>query len=242
MKNRRRPVARYLDHAELQRLGRVLDRHRQEYPWQVAAIRLLSLTGARLSEILNLTWREIGEWSENGASVRIEDSKTGPRTIWFGPEAANRLAELPRDKGAVRVFPETLTTDRLYSFWVRIREEADLPGLRIHDCRHTWASQGVMNGIGLTTVGRLLGHRQRETTAIYAHLDDRALREAAAQAATVIAAAMEYTATQPALPQETDHTGTALVAPAPNRSADARRPDFNPRNGLSCNGNEDTGG
>ena len=58
--------------------------------------------------------------------------------------------------------------NRLYTFWVGIREEAGLPGLRIHDCRHTRASQGVMNGVGLTTVGRLLGHRQRETTAIYA--------------------------------------------------------------------------
>ena len=224
VKNPRRPVARYLDHAELQRLGRVLDRHRQEYPWQVAAIRLLTLTGARLSEVLNLKWHEIGELNGNGASVRIEDSKTGPRTIWFGPEGANLLAKLPRDRGAVRVFPANLTSDRLYSFWVRIREEAGLPGLRIHDCRHTWASQGVMNGVGLTTVGRLLGHRQRETTAIYAHLNDRALHEAAAQAATIIAAAIGYRATPPALPQETAHTGNAIDAPALDQSGNVRRP------------------
>lgn len=206
VKNPRRPVARYLDHAELKRLGRVLDRHGQEHPWRVAAIRLLTLTGARLSEVLNLKWHEIGELRGTGASVRIEDSKTGPRTIWFGPDAATLLTELPRDKGAVRVFPENLTSGRLYSFWVRIRQEAGLSGLRMHDCRHTWASHGVMNGVGLTTVGRLLGHRQRETTAIYAHLDDRAMHEAAAQAATVIAAAMGYKATPPALPQETAHT------------------------------------
>ena len=33
-----------------------------------------------------------------------------------------------------------------------------------------------MNGVGLTTVGRLLGHRERRTTAIYGHLDDAAFR------------------------------------------------------------------
>ena len=66
--------------------------------------------------------------------------------------------------------------------WCTVREEAGLPGLRIHDARHTWASQGVMNGVGLTTVGRLLGHRKRRTTALYAHLDDAALSDAAAQA------------------------------------------------------------
>ena len=52
-----------------------------------------------------------------------------------------------------------------------------------------------MNGVGLTTVGQLLGHRQRETTAIYAHLDDRALQDAAAQTAMVIAHALGYEAT-----------------------------------------------
>lgn len=44
-----------------------------------------------------------------------------------------------------------LTADRLYAFRAGIREEAGLPKLRIHDCRHPWASQGVMNGGRLTT-------------------------------------------------------------------------------------------
>ena len=162
VRNPRRPVARYLDHAELERLGAVLDRRREEHPWPVAAIRLLTLTGARLPEILNLKWYKIGEFGEatSAASARIEDSKIGPRTIWLGPEAVSFLDALPRSEGRDRVFPEDLTSTRLYTVWVRVRDEAGLPGLRIHDCRHTWASQGVMNGVGLTTVGRLLGHRQ----------------------------------------------------------------------------------
>ena len=194
VKNPRRPVARFLSREELQRLGAVLDAHQAKHPWPVAAIRLLTLTGARLSEILNLKWEEIGEPGEDGASARLEDSKTGPRTVWLGPEAARVLAELPKAGEATRVFPGNLTSSRLYTFWVGIREKAELSGLRIHDCRHTWASQGVMNGVGLTTVGRLLGHRQRETTAIYAHLDDAALQDAAAQAAAVIARTMRFNA------------------------------------------------
>ncbi len=203
VKNKKKPVARYLSREELNRLGAVLDRHEENHPWPVAAIRLLTLTGARLSEILNLRWGEIGELSVNGATARLTDSKTGPRTVWLGPDAARLLARLPRDERAARIFPESLTSGRLYRFWCGVREQAGLSGLRIHDCRHTWASQGIMNGVGLPTVGKMLGHRRRRTTAIYAHLDDAALRDAAAQASLVVAGAMGYKArrsppTQPA--------------------------------------------
>ena len=194
VRNPRKAVARYLDEDELARLGAVLDGHANEHPWPVAALRLLTLTGARLSEVLNLRWDEIGALSAVGGSARIEDSKTGPRTIWLGPEAAKPVASLPRADGAARVFPDDLTTDRLYVFWCGIREEAGLPGLRIHDCRHTYASQGIMNGVGLPTVGRLLGHRRLATTAIYAHLDDATLHTAAEWAAGRIAKAMEFKA------------------------------------------------
>ena len=87
-----------------------------------------------------------------------------------------------------------------------IREEAGLPGLRIHDARHTWASQGIVNGVGLSTVGPLLGHRKRRTTAIYAHLDDAALQDAAARAAAVIAGAMGYKAESPPLSEQAEAT------------------------------------
>ena len=226
-KNRRKPVARFLNPEELERLGAALDRHRDEHPWPVAAIRLLTLTGARLSEVLNFNWGEIGDLAQDGASARLEDSKTGPRTVWLGPEAVRLLAGLPRREDGGRVFPDDLTSDRLYTFWCGIREEAGLPGLRIHDARHTWASQGVMNGVGLTTVGRLLGHRKRRTTAIYAHLDDAALHDAAAQAAGVIAQAMGYKAEPPPVQDETDgDRDSSVLASSGAGEAPALPPDL----------------
>ena len=83
------------------------------------------------------------------------------------------------------------------TFWVGVREEAGLRGVRIHGACHTYASRGVMNGVGLTAVGKLLGHRKRATTAIYANLDDAALRGAAARAAAVIARTIGYQAVPP---------------------------------------------
>ena len=127
--------------------------------------------------------------------------------------ARRPVAALPRRDEAARVFPEDLTPARLYTFWVGVREEAGLPGVRIHDARHTYASQGVMNGVGLTAVGKLLGHRKRTTTAIYAHLDDTALRDAAAHVATVIARAMGYEAELPPLRDETRNRDTPTALP-----------------------------
>ncbi len=51
--------------------------------------------------------------------------------------------------------------------------------LRLHDLRHTAASQAVMAGENLPLVGKLLGHRRHRTTAGYAHLADAHLVEAA---------------------------------------------------------------
>ena len=42
--------------------------------------------------------------------------------------------------------------------WQKLRGLAGLDDMRIHDCRHTFASHAVMSGLDLYTVGRLLGH------------------------------------------------------------------------------------
>ena len=66
-----------------------------------------------------------------------------------------------------------------------------------------------MNGVGLPTVGWLLGHRRIAMTASYAHLDDNAFQAAAAQAAGVIAKAMGYRIEAPLPTGEHDMVGCA---------------------------------
>lgn len=61
----------------------------------------------------------------------------------------------------------------------RFRERAQLPGVRIHDLRHTYASNAVSSGMPIQMVGRLLGHTQLQTTMRYAHLADDPVRRAA---------------------------------------------------------------
>jgi integrase len=56
----------------------------------------------------------------------------------------------------------------LKRFWAWMREVADIPDLRIHDLRHTFASLLVSGGASLEMIGKLLGHTQIGTAQRYA--------------------------------------------------------------------------
>ena len=173
-KNPRKPVARFLDADELARLGRALDAHEARWPEAVAAIRLLALTGCRRSEVRNLRWRDIG-----ADAFSLADSKTGTRTVPLG-EAARALTEvLPgRRDPDLFLFPrhaEGRGEWSLTNCWRTVCADAKLGRLRLHDLRHTAASQAVMAGENLPLVGKLLGHKRHRTTADYAHLSRYAL-------------------------------------------------------------------
>ena len=188
-KNPRNHVARFLDVDELAQLGRALDAREAEWPEAVAAIRLLALTGCRRGEVLDLRWRNIG-----GDAIALEDSKTGPRAMPLGEAARTLIEALPgtRDPDAF-LFPrhaEGKGNWVLTNFWRTACADAGLGRLRLHDLRHTAASQAVMAGENLPLVGKLLGHKRHRTTAGYAHLDDAHLIEAAEQVGAIIAQAM----------------------------------------------------
>ena len=190
-KNPRNNVARFLDADELARLGRVLDAREARWPEAVAAIRLLALTGCRRSEVLNLRWRDIGE-----DAINLADSKTGPRAVPLGQAARALVETLPGPgKPEAFLFPSFAHGKgyyRLRDCWRAVCEDAKLGRLRLHDLRHTAASQAVMAGENLPLVGKLLGHRRHRTTAGYAHLDDAHLVEAAEKVGNTIADAMEF--------------------------------------------------
>lgn len=89
-------------------------------------------------------------------------------------------------------YAEGRGTYSLATCWRTVCEDAKLGRLRLHDLRHTAASQAVMAGENLPLVSKLLGHQQRQTTTGYAHLADSHLVEAAKNVAGIIAKAMQF--------------------------------------------------
>jgi len=191
-KNPRPKFTRFLSTEEIDRLHRALHRlveERPSYRAQSDIIRLLLLTGCRKGEIQQLKWSEI-----DGDVLRLETSKTGPRTVWLSEAARAILARQPRTGGAF-VFPSprnparprTAETMRL---WDRARAEARIEDVRLHDLRHTVASQAVARGVALPTVARMLGHSDPKMTLRYTHVRDPDVEDAAERIGKVIQAAM----------------------------------------------------
>ncbi len=161
-----------------------------EHPSVAPAIRLLLLTGARLREILNLTWDmvDVGE-----RVLRLPDSKTGAKDIPLAPGALAVIEgqRSRREEGNPHVLPGAAAGKQLADLekpWQRIRAIAGLPDVRLHDCRHTFASHGAMSGLSLPLLGRVLGHRSTQTTARYSHFAADPVRQAAEAVAKPIAA------------------------------------------------------
>ena len=173
---RRQGRQRFLSTAEIRRLSGVLSRHEPEHPRATAIIRLLLLTGCRKGEIVTLKWHYYRE-----CKLFLPDSKTGPRTVWLSSAARAILDGLPRRVSWI--FPSTRTDRSMTSvavdqLWYRVRAEAELHEVRIHDLRHTYASIAMAQGETVLTIGRLLGHRDPETTLKYMHLSDAMVRDA----------------------------------------------------------------
>ncbi|WP_271438935.1 site-specific integrase [Pontixanthobacter luteolus] len=170
-RNRGRKIERFLSGEEMARLGRELLSHRDEKPLEVAAISLLALTGCRRGEILNLTWGQV-----QGRKLKLSDSKTGPRIVWLGFEARAVLDFLPRGRKDERVFAfDVQPASALDWFWRKLRSEADLRDVRLHDLRHNYASLAARSSETLPMIGSLLGHSDIRSTARYLHLCDQEL-------------------------------------------------------------------
>ena len=191
-RNRRPRPTRFLSRAEVERLHAALDAHRGRRAGsgrqQADVIRLLLLTGCRKAEIVTLRWTEI-----DGDVVRLRDSKTGRRTVWLNEPARAILARQPRGGGPyVFLAPDGTPGPRPLelSLWRKVRREAGLADVRLHDLRHTFASQAVLAGVALPVVARLLGHAAERMTLRYAHVSDRDVEAAAERIGAGLAAAL----------------------------------------------------
>lgn len=185
---------RFLTRDEARRLGEVLDRWDKlgKSRTGVGVIRMLTLTGARSSEITGLKWSQI---DFDQGFLRLDKSKTGKSIRPLSGVALQFLRDWPRQH-KTWVFPSATGGSAFQGIqkdWRAIRQEASIEDVRIHDLRHSFASFGVAAGLSLPVIGALLGHKDVSTTQRYAHLANDSARRAANDVADLVANAMGMT-------------------------------------------------
>jgi integrase len=184
---------RFLSPEEFAALGdtlRDVEEQGSESQSAVNAIRLLMLTGCRLGEIMTLKWAYV---DIKARELRLPDSKTGAKTVHFGTVATDVLESVTKLEDNPYVITGKNPGCRLNDLqhpWRRIRAQAGLDDVRIHDLRHSYASGALALGEGLPMIGKLLGHTQVQTTARYAHLANDPVKSAAGRVSDTIGAAM----------------------------------------------------
>ena len=137
---------------------------------------------------MRLRWSEVQD-----DRLFLSDSKTGPRTMPLGSRARAILDRQPRG-GSPYVFPSPLDPARprgpVLSLWYRVRRQAGIEDVRLHDLRHTMASHAVMNGVPVPVVSRMRGHSNVQMTMRYAHLADRDIEATAERIGAAMARVM----------------------------------------------------
>lgn len=159
-------------------------------PQLLPIVSLLLLTGARVRELLDARWQDIDIERQ---SWLIEKTKTGRRRhVPLSAAALAVIAALPRFKDCPYLIPNPETLKPIVSFkhaWQRAIRVAKLPGLRVHDLRHSAASFMVNSGVDLFAVGKVLGHANVASSARYSHLQASTLLAAVEAGAAKQAAA-----------------------------------------------------
>jgi integrase len=184
---------RYLSGDELARLVQALAEHKDQQAANI--IRVLLMTGCRRGEALAMRWADVnlteGTWSKEPSSTKQKEHHQVP----LSAPARQLLADIQAEQAGKRhalptfVFPGAGSTGHRINVkedWRQLCQAAGITGLRIHDLRHSFASQLASGGASLPLIGALLGHTQPSTTARYAHLFDDPQRAAVEKVGAVI--------------------------------------------------------
>ena len=177
---------RFLQPEELKRFFSALDH--QHTPERLRDFFLLAIfTGARRSNVLSMMWNEI-----DLNRVQLQpDNITTPEPVWTIPASKSKNNEpmtiplivqageiLRRRKACTKsvfVFPSAQSKTGHFveprKAWQSLLARADLKDVRLHDLRRTMGSYLAALGTSTLIIGKVLGHRSQESTAVYARLD-----------------------------------------------------------------------
>lgn len=156
-----------LSEKEVRRLLNVADNVRDK-----TLIAVFIYTGARLKEVLNLTWSDID--FEN-KTIKLKGKGGKERIIPLHPKLEEILIEYRKMQQEFFVF--SISKRRIQQIISKLGEKI---GVKTHPhmLRHTFATTLLRKGVDLRTIQVLLGHSKLDTTQIYLTVSDIRKKEA----------------------------------------------------------------
>jgi len=151
-------IPRYILPADIEKILKKAQKARPEfYPY----IMFCLWTGARRSEIINVSWQDI-VLSGKDPRAKLTGKGDKTRTVPLLPKLLKILKPMKKDTGKIFAIHKDTATH-----W--FHEIATTCGLdaRLHDLRHTAATYMVASGIPIPIVQETLGHEDISTTMIY---------------------------------------------------------------------------
>ncbi|MGP2449084.1 site-specific integrase [Pantoea stewartii subsp. indologenes] len=141
-----------------------------EHQWMKWLCSFALLTGARLREILSLTWQDI-DLGRRRAVIKAENAKSGrARQLPLSDEAVAILRQIPNSHEYVFSSDGKKHDYFIRSDFNRALRLTGIKDFRFHDLRHTWASWHVQDGTPLMVLKELGGWEKLEMVNKYAHL------------------------------------------------------------------------
>ncbi len=172
-----------------EQLERFLDVVRQDPVWSDFFYTELT-TGMRLGEICGLKWQDFEEKTgrlhirrsvhrRKGGGVRVGESKTetGTRIILLPPSTVEILKARKKKSYSDWIFHNPVVAEvpmdpsTAYHRLKTLLRYAELPSIRFHDLRHTFATHALTSGVDAKTLSTILGHTNASFTLdTYTHM------------------------------------------------------------------------
>jgi len=160
---------RWVRPGELPALAKEIDNEPNTYVR--AALWLYLLTGLRKNELLQARWEDI-DWDR--AQLRLPETKSGEeQAIALSAPAIAILQATPKLPENPYILPGARKGQHLVNInkpWGRIRKDAGLDDVRLHDLRRSVGSWMSETGVDLNTIKDALRHSNISTSLIYARL------------------------------------------------------------------------
>jgi len=138
-----------------------------------------ALTGMAFKEIENMIWKDVQKVDDDEYTIVTKRQKTGKDNyLPISKKTYDFLGERHDDN--LKVF-EGLKYSAYHNkhIYQWLGAAGITKDITFHNFRHTYATLQLMNETDITTVSKLLGHKNLKTTMIYAKVVDKSKRDAA---------------------------------------------------------------